>query len=203
MENFFASMEPWRKPEGALHLYALPSDDEAEQFEHARAAITGVQNLPLMPVPYLHCTVQRLSQFDDEVTQVDLTRLGDVLSTACSVLPAFDLHLGQVSAGRQAVVCAADPSQDWDALVAACRTSATQAWGGEPPRPPAGPHMSLAYATGPVSHDLIAERLAGLDPLGTIRVDRLHLVSVTVRPERGTFDFTSLANWDLTGPRPE
>ena len=63
--------------------------------------------------------------------------------------------------------------------------------------------MSLAYATGPVPHDLLAERLAGLDPLGTIRVDRLHLVSVTVRPERGTFDFTSLANWDLTGPRPE
>lgn len=200
MENFFASMEPWRKPEGALHLYVLPSDDDIERFTAARDALSGIEHLPLMPAPYLHCTVQRLAQFDDEVTQPDLTRLGTILDETCATLPAFTLNLGPVRAGTLAMECWAAPSQEWDALVTASRSSVTQAWGTPPPAAPAGPHLSLGYATGPVPHDLVSDRLAGLEPLGALRVDTLHLVSVTVRPERGTFDFTSLANWDLTGP---
>lgn len=201
MENFFARMEPWRKPEGALHLYVLPTDDEAERYESARDALTGVEHLPLMPVPYLHCTLQRLAQFDDEVTQADFSRLGAVLDSACADIAAFSLELGPARAGEVAVESWATPSQEWDAMVEACRSSVTKAWGTSPPAAPAGPHLSLGYATGPVPRGLVADRLAGHGPLGTLRVDTLHLVSVTVRPERGTFDFLSLANWELTGPR--
>ena len=200
MENFFARMEPWRKREGALHLYVLPSDDDVERFTAAREALSDIEHLPLMPEPYLHCTVQRLAQFDDEVTQPDLTRLGTILDETCSTLPAFTLELGPARAGEVAVESWAAPSPDWDVLVEASRSSVTQAWDTPPPAAPAGPHLSLAYATDPVPHDLVDARLAALGPLGTLRVDTLHLVSVTVRPERGTFDFTSLANWELTGP---
>lgn len=200
MENFFARMEPWRKLEGALHLYVLPSDDDAERFQSVQDALEGLQHLPLMPTPYLHATLQRLSQFDDEVAQADFTRLGDALAEVCSELPAFDLDFGRFRAGDVAVESWASPSKDWDSLLAGCRQCVTDVWGSAPPAPPAGPHLSLAYATGPVDDDMVTARLAAVEPLGTLRVSTLHLVSVTARPERGTFDFTALANWDLSGP---
>ena len=45
--------------------------------------------------------------------------------------------------------------------------------------------------------DLVAPRLDGAAEIGPTRIDRVHLVSVTVRPERGTFDWIELANIDL------
>lgn len=197
MESFFERMEPWRKPEGALHLYALPDDDETERFMAAGRALLDVEHLPLMPEAYLHATVQRLPQFDDEVSQADLTSLGAALGRLCAELPAFDLYFDRPVADEVAVVCGASASAEWDALVAGCREVVADTWGVAPPAAPAGPHVSLAYATGAVSRELVGQRLAEADPIGTVRVDALHLVSVTVRPERGTFDFTSLANWDL------
>lgn len=197
MENFFERMEPWRTPEGALHLYVLPADDERERFVAAQQSIYGIDHLPLMPEAYLHCTVQRLAQFDDEVSQTDLTALGTAVQNLCSALPAFDLDFGRPVASNVAVACQASHSGGWDRLVAGCRDIVAEAWGITPPAAPASPHLSLAYASGPVPDAVVAERLAEVEPLGTVRVDALHLVSVTVRPERGTFDFTSLANWDL------
>lgn len=197
MENFFERMEPWRKPEGALHLYVLPHGEELDRFVAAQATLADIANLPLMPGPYLHCTVLRLAQFDDEVTQADLTALGTALESLCSGLPSFDLEFGTPSAGETAVVVTASDSRDWKHLVGSCREVVSGTWGTVPPTPPAVPHLSLAYAQGPVPDALLAERLAEVEPLGTIHVRSLHLVSVTVRPERGTFDFTSLATWDL------
>ncbi|MGV8846210.1 2'-5' RNA ligase family protein [Tessaracoccus sp.] len=197
MDSFFERMEPWRKAEGSLHLYVLPSDDEAERFASAQAAIAGIEHLPLMPEAYLHCTVQRLPQFDDEVTQADYTELGDALGALCSELAAFDLRFLQPQADAFGVTCQAQASPAWDALVNGCRMVITDTWGMEPPAPPASPHLSLAYATGAVADGVIESRVENVAPMGSMSVSRLHLVSVTVRPARGTFDFTSLANWDL------
>lgn len=121
MENFFERMEPWRQPEGALHLYALPGGDDAERFAAAGRALAGIEHLPLMPEAYLHATVQRLAQFDDEVSQADLTALGAALGKLCATLPAFDLHFGPPVASDVAVVCGASGSMDWDALVSGVR----------------------------------------------------------------------------------
>ncbi|MDO5735711.1 MAG: hypothetical protein Q4P15_04495 [Propionibacteriaceae bacterium] len=197
MESFFARMEPWRKPEGSLHLYVLPGEDETERFTAAQSTLTDIEHLPLMPEAYLHCTVQRLAQFDDEVSQSQYTRLGEALEAFCSGMPAFDLQFRSPQADDVAVACWAADSPAWDALVSGCRDVVTDTWGVAPPAPPASPHLSLAYAKGAVPHDLVESRVADVTPLGTVHVSRLHLVSVTVRPERGTFDFTSLANWDL------
>ncbi|RMB62327.1 2'-5' RNA ligase family protein [Tessaracoccus antarcticus] len=197
MESFFARMEPWRKPEGALHLYVLPGDDTIDRFAAAQRSIDGVEHLPLMPEAYLHCTLQRLAEFDDEVAQQDFTRLGDCLGAALSGLPSFDLTFGGPRAGEVAVEVSAASSPEWDGLVTSSRRAIVEAWGHEPPAPPAAPHLSLAYATGSVGHEKVASLLADVEPIGAMRVGAVHLVSVTVRPERGTFDFTSLANWDL------
>ena len=197
MDSFFARMQPWRKPEGSLHLYVLPGDDISDRFVEAQASIAGIERLPLMPGPYLHCTLQRLAEFDDEVAQQDFTRLGDALGAALSEVSAFDLIFGRPEPGEVAVEVWAEPSQAWDALLETSRRAVTQAWASALPAPPVAPHLSLAYATGAVDHAEVAARLADTEPMGVMRVGALHLVSVTVRPERGTFDFTSLANWDL------
>ncbi len=197
MKSFFENMEPWRKPEGSLHLYVLPNEEETDRLIEAQAALTGIDDLPLMPASYLHCTVQRLAQFDEDITQAQYTRLGDALADLCSGLSPFELALGAPQADDVAVGCWGNPSDDWDHLVHGCRETVAESWGGEAPASPAAPHVSLAYAKGPVDDDVVATRLAESEQLGTVYVGTLHLVSVTVRPERGTFDFTELANWDL------
>lgn len=197
MKSFFDNMEPWRKPEGSLHLYVLPLDQDRDRFASAQEALTGIDDLPLMPASYLHCTVARLAQFDEDVTQADYTRLGDALQELCAGLNPFKLDFGPPQADDDAVGCWASVSKDWDALVEGCRRTVITAWGTEPPSPPVAPHLSLAYAKASVDSDLVAARLAEAQALGAVRVRTLHLVSVTVRPQRGTFDFTELANWDL------
>ncbi len=197
MKSFFDAMEPWRKSEGSLHLYVLPDEEESERFVAAQEALAGIANLPLMPAPYLHCTVQRLAQFDEDISQSEFSRLGDALGKVCAELPPFALDLKAPRADETAVVCWGDRSQDWNRLVQGCLQTVTETWGGETPAPPSGPHVSLAYANGPVDRDLVGAQLANVEPPGTLHARTLHLVSVTVRPARGTFDFTELANWDL------
>ncbi|MGO1385045.1 MAG: 2'-5' RNA ligase family protein [Arachnia sp.] len=197
MKNFFSRMEPWRKPEGSLHLYALPDEDERERLFTVQEALSGIDGLPLMPPAYLHCTVTRLAQFDEDVTQVQYTQLGDALQELCTQLSPFSLDFGAPRAGEDAVGCWAAESRSWDALVEGCRRTVFATWGLEPHAPPVAPHLSLAYARASVDTDLVTARLTAAQPLGAVRVQTLHLVSVTVRPERGTFDFTELANWDL------
>lgn len=197
MESFFETMEPWRKPEGSLHLYVLPGEEDKDRFVEAQESLAGIDDLPLMPSSYLHCTVARLAQFDEDVTQAEYTRLGDALQELCSGLRSFTLHFGPPQADDVAVGCWASASDDWDRLVEGCRRTVAETWGSDAPAPPAAPHLSLAYSNGSADDTLVATRLAEAQPLGAVRVQKLHLVSVTVRPERGTFDFTELANWDL------
>ncbi len=197
MKSFFESMEPWRRPEGSLHLYVLPSEEDRDRFSTAQEPLAGLDNLPLMPASYLHGTVSQLAQYDEDVSQAQYTVLGEALAATCAGLRPFDLDFGAPQADDGAVGCWASVSQDWDRLVQGCRRTVGEAWGLEAPAPPAAPHVTLAYATGPVDRDDVATRLADAGRIGIVRVDRLHLVSVTVRPERGTFDFTELANWDL------
>ncbi len=200
MKSFFTGMEPWRKPEGSLHFYVLPGEEDRDRFIDAQEALADIDNLPLMPASYLHCTVARLAQFDEDVTQAEYTQLGDALQELCSGLSSFTLDFGAPQAVANAVGSWASPSKDWDALVEGCRRTVSETWGSDAFDSPAAPHLSLAYAKGPVDDAVVTGRITDAQPIGAVHVGTLHLVSVTVRPERGTFDFTELANWDLGHP---
>ncbi|MFV0428202.1 MAG: 2'-5' RNA ligase family protein [Arachnia sp.] len=150
-----------------------------------------------MPEAYLHTTVQRLAQFDADVTAAELTQLGDALNRCLANVHVFELDLAAPQASGFAIECLAGPSPAWNALVAAVRQAVGQTWGPELPDPPFGPHVSLAYATGDVDDSEIARRLADATPVGRLRIDEVSLVTVTVRPEVGTFDFAVLANFSL------
>lgn len=197
MRNFFEQMEPWDHDDGSLHLYVLPDDDARSRLVAAQAQFDGVAGLPPMPAPYLHLTLQRLAQFDDELTQADLSRLGSALTEHLSGTSAFGLELGAPRNDGSAIVSTAAPSREWDALHSTVVAALAQVLPGELPTPPHAPHVSLAYAVGEVPDEVVAARLAGAATIGPVRVLEVHLVSVTVRPEVGIFDFTHLANWQL------
>lgn len=197
MENFFEHMTPWARHDGSLHLYVVPGDADVARFAAAQQLIAGVNSLPPMPPALLHVTVQRLAQFDDQVTQADLSRMGTALSAELSDVASFDLDFGPPRAEASAVVCTADTTKGWEGMRAAVLRALAQALPGDLPEPPHAPHLSLAYATGHVDDAVIAARLEGAEPVGRVRVAQVHLVSVTVRPSNGTFDFTNLANWEL------
>lgn len=196
MRSFFDYMPPWVRNEGSLHVYALPDDPARERLAEESLRLDGVVGLPRMPEPWLHLTVSRLSQFDD-LSHAELTRLAEALGREVEGLGAFDVALGAPAAGEHTVGCSAPSSPQWEALVSGVRRAASDTFGGELPPPPHAPHASLAYATGDVDDTLVASRLVGAAEIGLVRIDRVHLVSVTVRPDLGTFDWIELANVDL------
>ena len=196
MRSFFDYMPPWVRNEGSLHVYALPDDRARDRLAEESLRLDGIVGLPRMPEPWLHLTVSRLSQFDD-LSHAELTRLAEALGREVEGLGAFDVALGAPAAGAHTVGCSAPASPQWEALVSGVRRAASDTFGGELPPPPHAPHASLAYATGDVDDTLVASRLVGAAEIGLVRIDRVHLVSVTVRPDLGTFDWIELANVDL------
>ena len=196
MRSFFDYMPPWVRNEGSLHVYALPDDRARDRLAEESLRLDGIVGLPRMPEPWLHLTVSRLSQFDD-LSHAELTRLAEALGREVEGLGAFDVALGAPAAGEHTVGCSAPSSPRWEALVSGARRAASDTFGGELPPPPHAPHASLAYATGDVDDTLVASRLVGAAEIGLVRIDRVHLVSVTVRPDLGTFDWIELANVDL------
>lgn len=177
-------------------MYAVPDDAVADRLEAFSGQLDGVAHLPRMPRAWLHFTVSRLAQFDD-LPQRELTRLADSFSLALNGLGAFTLDVGAPRASVDSVGCWAASSPAWDSLVTAVREGARSAFPEELPPAPQAPHVTLAYATGDVDDDEVAGRLEGVPSLGEVAVRQVHLVSVTVRPERGTFDWVELANWTL------
>ncbi|MBB1515523.1 2'-5' RNA ligase family protein [Tessaracoccus sp. MC1679] len=202
MQSFFASMTPWDQPDGSLHVYVLPDDEAADRLEDLQSRLAGVPNLPVMPRAWLHFTVNRLAQFDD-LSMAELTRLGDALTVELAGVPAFDLEVGAPEVHDVAVECVAGSTSGWESLVDAVRRAALATFGGTMPDRPYAPHVTLAYATGEVSDDEVRGRLTGAAPVGRMRVATAHLLSVTVRPELGWFDFIELANWSLPTTAPQ
>ncbi|AQP46506.1 hypothetical protein BW730_02070 [Tessaracoccus aquimaris] len=197
MQSFFDGIDGWDRNDGSLHVYALPDEGVADRLESLSERLDGVPGLPRMPRSWLHFTISRLAQYDD-LGQANLTRLADAIGARLSTVGPFDLRVGAPRATDKAVDCTAEPSPEWDALVAAVRGAAVEAFPeDELPAGPHAPHVALAYAVGEVPDADLEARLADAPEVGTVPIRGLHLVSVTMRPEVGTFDWTELANWEF------
>lgn len=195
MRSFFEQMAPWPQNDGSLHLYALPDDAARERLDDAAALIDGVPNLPLVPDAWRHFTVRRLAQFDN-LKQAELSRLAECVTAELEHVGPFTLDVGTPQVHDQAVECVAEAVPGWEALIEAAGRAA-EAFGGEVMAPPYAPHLTLAYATGDVPDADVRRRLADAPAIGSVPIGQVHLVSVTVRPELGWFDWVELANWSL------
>lgn len=197
MRSFFDAMTPWPRLEGALHVYAVPDEDTTDRLADLSDLLTGVDGLPRMPLPWLHLTVTRFAQFDG-IGSLALQKLSDAIEAELAAVAPFDLDLGAPKRWDHSVNSDAPSTPGWESLVAGVRRAAS-VLGGEEPLPPApkAPHVTLAYATGDVDDALVDARLANAAAVGTVRIERVYLCSVTVRPELGSFDWLELANWQL------
>lgn len=202
MQSFFADMAPWEQPDGSLHLYVLPDDEAADRLEDLQSRLGGMTHLPVVPRALLHFTVSRLAQFDD-LSMAELTRLGEAIGVELAGVAAFELEVGAPEVHEVAVECVAESTPGWESLVDGVRRAALATFGATLPERPYAPHVTLAYATGEVSDEAVRARVRGAAPVGRMRVATVHLVSVTVRPELGWFDFIELANWSLPTTAPQ
>lgn len=196
MESFFDATTIWDRLDGSLHVYVVPDEDVTDRLADLQARLDGVPDLPVMPRAWLHFTVNRLAQYD-EIGNREITRLADALTLELAGVPAFDLRVGPPQVHERAVECVGESTPGWEALVDGVRRAALGTFGGTMPDRPYAPHVTLAYATGDVPDREIRARLEGAPEVGTMRVETAHLMSVTMRPELGWFDFVELANWSL------
>lgn len=196
MLSFFDAMTPWARNDGSLHVYALPEEEVADRLEGLSVRLDDLDSLPRMPRAWLHATVARLAQFDD-LGQAGLSRLCDELGSEVERVPAFEVRLGAPEVTGTAVTCTGEATRAWASLVGAVAAAASRFSDDPLPPAPHAPHVSLGYATGQVDDDEVRARLAGAPAAGAFPVREVHLVSVTVRPELGTFDWTELASWQL------
>ena len=199
MRSFFDAMTPWPRKEGALHVYALPDDDTRDTLAAISERLDGIEGLPRMPLPWLHLTITRYGQFDG-IGSMPLQDLAEAIDQELVGVGPFDIELGAPTVSGNTVTCEAPSVPEWERLVSGVRR-AVSVLGDDEELPPAphGPHVTLAYANGDVDDALVTGRLADAPAVGTLRIDRVFLVSVTVRPELGSFDWMELANWSLKG----
>ncbi len=196
MRNLFADLG-WKKPIGSLQLIATLANETVDRLASLPLRSAPPKHLPAMPLSYLHLPVQQLGDFDTDLAQPDYTALGTALNQAYDGVAAFSLHFTQpqlVDIGV-AVVAAATP--EWQQLVAASRQALHQSRTAPLPEAAAQPGIMLHHAIGAIDETATAATLQDCAELGPVEVTEVALVSMSARPELGTFDYHVLANFEL------
>ncbi len=134
--------------------------------------------LDLLPLPWLHLTVQGVG-FTDQVSQRDLRAVVAAAAERCARVAPFPLALGPAAVGPEGVKLRVLPAAPVERLRATLREAIAAVWGaGQVPEAAEGfsPHVSVAYsnAEGPAA-PLIArvERAGPQQATVTIRAAQL------------------------------
>lgn len=205
MEAFFTARNRWPAGWTRLHVYLCPdlSTDRAlaDLIARTQTVLTGIPWLALVPVDWLHLTVQQISQPQAaQITPAQRQQLLDALGAHLAPVAPFQLTVGSVLVGASGVVADVDgdqPGQPLHDLHARTRTAISSVLGPAAiDRNAMPPHLGLGYGLGPGSsgHLQSALRRAVRPPHATMTVDRVHLVDVT----QGTTGYT----WTTVGQVP-
>lgn len=197
----------WPQLDRSVHVYALPDPADAA----FRAAVAPYQEAvrrsgvaAVQPPEFLHATITRTPAFLGDGDQPGTDRLPPALAAVAARHRPFTLTLQRPRPHGEALVAVADPSPEWDALLADVRAAVAAAFPGEPlPGAPHAPHVSLGYGTRDTDE---ARLLAELDRLAddvrwdvALPVATLHLLSVDGVPDPGLFRWQALAAFPLAG----
>jgi 2'-5' RNA ligase len=164
--------------------------------------LEGVAGIDLVPLQWLHLTVQRVG-FADALTRQELDAVARRASAQLAELPAFEITFGPPEVHREGVTLTASPARPLAVLRAALRESIAATL--SPRRLPEDadnfwPHVAIAYAnTAAPAAPLIAALAAASSPPHAVRVAAASMIELR-RAER-RYVWRRLASVRLGGPR--
>lgn len=171
--------------------------------EHHRV-LAHVENLDLVPVPWLHVTVQGVG-FADRVGVEARQAVVAAARRHVRQLPPVELSLAPAAPYRESVGMRAGPDAPVRALRDALRAAVRETLGDRGVEgnddDQVRPHLSLAYACGAVPADRVRAAVAPVVDRGVdLRIDRVSLIEL--RKEGHLYCWQRLADVELAGVRP-
>jgi 2'-5' RNA ligase len=164
---------------------------------HARLA--GVGSLDLIPVPWLHLTLDEVG-FVDALSPHQVEEVVESVRVAVAGWSTTTLTLGPVTTMEDSVVLRAGPTSRLTDLHHRLASGTTLALGREEAHDPEGfhPHVSLAYANRTCDpQDVLAPLAATVTRLVDVEVSHLALVAATRRDRH--YQWTVCAEVPLGG----
>lgn len=184
------------------HLLPEPAALRRSVEEHHRA-LAHVAGLDLVPVPWLHVTVQGVGSAD----RVGVEARQAVVAAArrhVRQLPPVDLSLAPAEPYRESVGMRGGPDAPVRALRDALRAALRESLGDrgvEGDDDQVRPHLSLAYACGAVRADEVRAAVASVvERRVDVRMERVSLIEL--RKEGRLYCWQRLADVELAGGRP-
>jgi hypothetical protein len=195
----------WKIPIEFLQPVGLDAPDFLEPLQPLLDALSGLEEVELMPVPFMHMTTVHVGFL--MATDVMWSQVESIYVNAAPRLhrlDPFDLHVGGVSAGEHTLYLGVDDglvskeirrhvrnavpvvyekarhASDWDDFV---------------------PRIDFAYFTGKGSRERVVEAVTPfLDARGgTVRVDKAKMARVPIDPQTGFGDVDVIAEIGLLG----
>lgn len=174
----------WR-PGRLVYTWHLTFGDAADFHRLAReyqSQLAALPDLNLVPIEWLHLTVQGVG-YTDEVSPDHLLTVADSVADRVAKLPAFDITFTRPVIFPEAIVLPPAPAEPLQALLWEIRSGMADALGSDavPTGPEQAdgfrPHVSLAYSAGEHITDPYRQALDAIEPRpAPVRIDSLDLI---------------------------
>ncbi len=188
---FLDAYTRWPQLHGALHVYALPSDELRAALTPLLEPIRAFDGCTPVEPQWMHATVSRLPAFVGLTEPAQITKYQSALAEFASATASFDLTLHGPIIEDVAVLVGGAETPQWAHIVDGVRGLGADIFGGTTRRTHA-PHISLGYGTA----DADSAPLAAAYPderSFAFPVRALSLLAVVKDPIAGTF------TWDVVG----
>ncbi|MFS8101935.1 2'-5' RNA ligase family protein [Lentzea alba] len=149
----------WRpgwEPGREFYTWHLTFEDEHELHRlvaEYQDALRGVQELDMVPISWLHVTMQGVG-FADEVAEAELAALADAVGRRVAAVPPQVVTFDRPTARPQAIALYPSPARQIQKIRTAVRTGFADLWGERrvpEAEAPFTPHLSVAYVNSDTS----------------------------------------------------
>lgn len=205
MKNFFASPAcDWRRPNGSLHLYLIPDDQQRRELSGLQEQLDWPAYHARQPAEFLHATVLRLPWYEPELEASERESLQRAVTHALNDVPPFTLDFDALELTDYGVVMTAPSVAGWHRLVDtleqgltdwAVRRASVDARFTRPSRP----HVSLSYGREKAGDADLATTVSRLSVQQRWNVQRAELVAVSMHKGRGTYSWELVSTHHLSG----
>ena len=175
----------WRQGRRAYTFHVIFNDGTADRVDGLYRLVRGYQagledleGLDLIPLEWLHLTVQGVG-FVDEVSQHDVQAIVAAVGKQCAALAPFDLAFGPAVVTDEGIMLPGSPEGPVQALRRALRAGIADVWGVAtvPEGEAFTPHVSVAYSNADGSSERFVQAVQAWVPeAATVRVRAASLI---------------------------